>query len=107
MIDIIALIFLCKKMGNLAAQKGLKSGTWKLYTVLAWFAAEIIGLVLAVAIFGQDIIKTDNLMSVMAMALVSAFGGYLYIKSVLDNKPDYFEEDINSIGVDDLHPPRK
>lgn len=107
MIEIIALIFLCKKMGNLAIQKGLKPGTWKIYTLLAWFVAEILGMILAVAIFGQDIIKPENLISVMALALISAYGGYLFIKSVLDKKPDSFEEDINSIGVDDLHPPHK
>ncbi len=102
MLEIIALIILCKKNGNLAIQKGLKSMTWKWYTVLAWLVAEIFGVVLGIALFGQD-----NLIGIMLLGLVSAFGGYLFIKSVLDKKPDSFEEDINRIGVDDLHPPRK
>ncbi len=102
MLEIIALIILCKKNGNLAIQKGLKSLTWKWYTVLAWLVAEITGVILGIALFGQD-----NLIGIMLLGLVSAFGGYLFIKSMLDKKPDSFEEDINSIGVDDLHPPRK
>lgn len=102
MLEIIALIILCKKNGNLATQKGLKSQTWKWYTILAWLVAEIIGVFLGIILFGQD-----NLIGIMLLGLVSAFGGYLFIKSVLDKKPDSFEEDINSIGVDDLHPPRK
>lgn len=102
MIDIIALFFLCKMNGNLATQKGLKPGAWKWYTVLAWIAAEIIGVILAVVLFGQE-----NFIAMFSLGLVSAFGGYLFIKSVLDKKPDTFDEDINRIGTDDLHPPRK
>ncbi len=107
MFDIIALFFLCKKMGILAIQKGLKPGLWKFYTVLAWLVAETIGVILAVGIYGQDILVKDNLMAVMSLALGCAFGGYLFIKAVLDKKPDALDEDINRIGVDELHPPRK
>jgi hypothetical protein len=102
MLEIIALIVLCKKNGNLATQKGLKPGTWKWYTVLAWIVAEMIGVMLGIALFGQE-----NIIGIMSLGLVSAFGGYLFIKSVLDKKPDSFDEEINRIGVDDLHPPRK
>jgi hypothetical protein len=102
MIEIVALIFLCTKNGRLAAQKGLKPGTWKLYTVLAWIATEMMGVMMGIIMFGQD-----NLFGIMSLGLVSAFGGYLFIKSVLDKKPDAYDEDINSIGVDDLQPPRK
>jgi len=102
MIEIIALIFLCIKNGKLAAQKGLKPGTWKLYTVLAWLVTEMAGVVLGIALFGQN-----NLIGIMSLGLVSAFGGYLFIKYVLEKKPDTFDEDINSIGIDDLQPPRK
>ncbi|MBC7887926.1 MAG: hypothetical protein H7Z13_08545 [Ferruginibacter sp.] len=102
MLEIIALIFLCKMNGKLATQKGLKAGTWKGYTVLAWIVAEMIGVILGIILCGQE-----NLIAIMLLALVSAFGGYLFIKAVLDKKPDSFEEEINSIGVDDLQPPRK
>ena len=102
MLEIIALIFLCKKNGALAESKGLKPGTWKLYTVLAWIAAEFSGVLLAIIFFGKT-----NLLGTMAIGLFSAFGGYLIIKSTLEKKPDTLDDDINSIGVDDLRPPVK
>lgn len=99
MLEIIALIFLTKKMGNLALQKGLKSGTWKLYTVLAWFAGEMLGVFVGLFIFEQD-----NLVSLMLMGIAGALGGYFILKSALEKKPDDFDDDINRIGVDDLRP---
>jgi hypothetical protein len=73
-----------------------------LYTVLAWIVAEMMGVMMGLMLFGQE-----NIIGIMLLGLVSAFGGYLFIKSILDKKPDSFEEDINRIGVDDLRPPRK
>ncbi len=99
MLEIIALIFLCRKNGNLALQKGLQPGAWKFYTVLAWLAAEIIGISLAVTMFDQT-----NLAALMLTGLLCAFGGYLVIRAILEKKPDFVEEDINQIGVDDLAP---
>jgi hypothetical protein len=101
MLEIIALIFLCKKNGNLAIQKGLKPGLWKWYTVLAWIVAEMVGVILGMGFFGQG-----NIPGLMLIGIASAFGGYLFIKYVLERKPDTFDDDINSIGIDDLQPPR-
>ena len=109
MVDIIALYFICKKMGKLAIQKGLKPGVWKLYTVLAWFGAGMFGILfLGMGFYTQvnDII--ENFLLIMLIGLFSSFGGYLIIKSVLQKKPDSFDErDINSIGIDDLRPPKR
>ena len=99
MLEIIALIFLTRKIGNIALQKGLKKGTWKLYTVLSWFAGETIGIITGFVLF-----EKDNLVSIMLMGLAGAVGGYFIIKSALDKKPDNFDDDINRIGVDDLKP---
>lgn len=96
MLDIIILIFLCIKIGNIAERKGLNKGLWKLYTVLAWFSSEIIGFALGIILFGFDM---HNLLGLMAFALVCAFGGYLIIKATLDKRPEKIsEEDINNIG---------
>ena len=54
MLEIIALYFLCKKNGLLAAQKGLLPRTWKWYTVLAWLLTEIIGVIIGITLYGQD-----------------------------------------------------
>ena len=101
MLAIIALYFLCKKNGILATQKGLNPRTWKWYTVLAWLLTEMIGVIIGITLYGEE-----NLVGVMSLGIISAFGGYLIIKFVLDKKPDFFEDDINSIGVDELQPPK-
>ncbi len=99
MIEIIVLVFLTIHMGKIAAKKGLKPGTWKLYTVLCWLGGEIVGVMAGVLLFDQD-----NLISIMLMGLGGALGGYFILKSSLDKKPDNMDDDINKIGVDDLRP---
>ena len=99
MLEIIALIFLTKNIGAIALKKGLKPGTWKLYTVLSWFAGEIIGVFAGLMIFGED-----NLVSILLFALGGALGGYFILKAALDKKPDAMDDDINRIGADDLRP---
>jgi hypothetical protein len=102
MIEIIALFFLCRKNGSLAKQKGLPPRAWWLNTIAAWVVAEMVGVFLGLALFGQG-----NLSGLMALALVSAFGGYLLVKAILEKKPDALEDDIDEIGIDDLRPPKK
>lgn len=102
MLEIIALIFLCKKNATLATQKGLKPAPWKFYTVIAWLVAEMLGILLGIFLLGQD-----NLIGIISIGIISAFGGYLIIRSILDKKRDWLDEDINQVGVSDLHPPRK
>lgn len=86
MLEIIALVFLTKKIGAIAKIKGLKSGMWKLYTVLAWFGLELLVMVSIILIAGEE-------MTILAAicGIASGFGGYLIIKYVLEQKPD--EED--------------
>lgn len=93
MLEILALIFLTRKIGALALTKGLKPGTWKAYTIAAWFIAEILGFVIGVVLFGAD-----NMIGLMLFALCCAVGGYLFVQATLQKKPDNFENDINNIG---------
>ena len=103
MLEVIALIVLCIQNGKLATRKGLKAATWIIYTVLAWIGAEMIGVTFGLVLFGQA-----NLIGLMLLGLVSGFGGYLFIKSLLDKIPDTYEKkDIDRVGVDDLQPPKK
>jgi len=99
-LDIIILFFLTRRIGLLAMQKGVKPISWKLYTVLAWIVAELIGRVLAILLFGNT-----NLVAVASIALFGGFGGYLIVRAMLEKKPDYIDKDIDRIGVDDLKPP--
>jgi uncharacterized membrane protein len=98
MIEIIALVFLTKNIGALALQKGLKPGTWKLYTVLCWFGAELLGILIGLILFGEEYIFVA-----IVLGLGSAIAGYFILKSTLNKKPD-IEDDIDKIGVSDLYP---
>jgi hypothetical protein len=102
MLEIIALIFLTKNMGALAVQKGLKPGTWKLYTVLCWFGAEIVGAVLGFLIFGEE-----GMFGAILLGLACAVASYFILKANLQKKPDSMDDDINRIGVEDLYPEKK
>ncbi len=93
MLEIFALIYLTRKMGLLAASKGLKPRTWKIYTILAWLGAEFLGFILGAVVFG-----TGNLIGLMLFGLISAVGGYLYVHALLQKLPDNFDDDINNIG---------
>ena len=99
MLEIIALIFLTKNMGALAIQKGLKPGTWKLYTVLCWFGAEIVGIVIGIAAMG-----TESILPAVFIGLCCAVASYFILKASLNKRPDAIDDDINRIGVDDLRP---
>ena len=85
MLEILILIFLTKKIGLLAEQKGLPPGKWKWKTVLAWFFFEFLGAFIGIMMFGFD---PENIFGLMAFALVLAFGGYLLVRRTLENKPD-------------------
>jgi len=100
MLEIIALVFLTRRIGRLAILKGLKPSSWKRYTIAAWFACEIFGCVVAAVLFGYD-----NLFSIVSIGLGCAFGGYLMVRAILEAKPDILDEEINSISADDLKPP--
>lgn len=93
MLEIIALVFLTKEIGKIANAKGLRPGLWKLYTVLAWVAGEFIGAVIGVMIFG-----TNNIFSVILVALAGAITGYVALKRTLSKRPDILDDDIDQIG---------
>jgi len=94
MLEIIALIFLTKEIGKIAAQKGLKPITWKIYTIIAWVVSEIIGVVVGVMIFG-----VNNVVSVILVGITFAITSFFIIKAQLNKLPDQtFDDDINNVG---------
>ncbi len=92
MIEIIALIFISKQIGNLAAQKGLPAGKWKFIVIALWFVLEIIGVIVGLMIFSPD-----NLFSIALVGLGFAIASYFIIKNYLQKLPDAFD-DIDNIG---------
>ncbi len=93
MLEIIALIFLCRNIGELAYRKGEPTGKWKLFVVLAWIGFEIVGAVIGAMLFGQG-----NIIGLLLFMLVCAFGGYLVVRSILMRMPDDIDSDIDNIG---------
>ena len=93
MIEIIALIILVIHTGRVAGRKGEKPSKWQLRVVGGWIAAEMLGFIIGASLFG-----TDNLIGLMLFALISAIGGYLFVKAQLDKIPDNMDDDINRIG---------
>jgi len=93
MIEIIALIFLCKHIGKLAIRKGERPNKWKLITIGGWFGAELTGFILGVMFFG-----TGNMVGIVLIGLISAVGGYLIVKAQLEKMPDDLENDIDRMG---------
>jgi len=85
---------LTREIGRLAFRKGLKPLTWKIYNVIAWLGAELIGILIGAVIFGLD-----NLVSVQLVAFAFAITSYFIIKAQLNKLEDQsFDDDINRIG---------
>ncbi|MEP6922886.1 MAG: hypothetical protein ABI954_00350 [Pyrinomonadaceae bacterium] len=83
MLEIILLIGLTKKIGNMLNAKGRKSGWFKLLTVVLWIGGELIGAVIG-AVIGE--ISDLGLVVAYPLALLGAAGGaltaYLIAKNV-------------------------
>jgi hypothetical protein len=94
MIELILLFFMCRHTGRLAAAKGLSPLTWRIFTVIAFFLFEIIGLGLAMA--QKNITPPKTLQEAQQVAVdhpgLSFFamfvgaGGYLLIRAWLERK---------------------
>ena len=94
MLEIIALIFITREIGKIAATKGLKSLTWKVYTIISWIISEALGVIFGLMLFGKD-----NIFSVILIGLTFAITSYFIIKVQLNKLPDHgFDDDINHLG---------
>ena len=94
MIEILALIFLTRNIGTLAARKGLKPGTWKLYAILSWFGGEILGAFIGTLLFPFKILI------VILFAYGAAVACYFLVKMNLTRRPDAgLDHEIDQIGT--------
>ncbi len=93
MLEIIALIFLSRKIGALAVTKGLRPGPWKLRLVLFWILGEFIGIIIGFQIFG-----TDGLFGAILLGIAAAVSSYFIINNYLSKLPNTMDDDINNIG---------
>lgn len=86
MLEILALVFLTGKIGTLAERKGLKKGWWKFYTVIAWFGAEVIGIIVAILVF-----QTEDMLALLPLGYGFAIASYFILKAYLSRKPDFVD----------------
>lgn len=94
MIEIIALFFIAHHIGIIAEKKGLKPLTWKIYAILGWIGAELIGFVVGLMFF-----RPDDFVSLVIVGFIFGFTGFLLVKKKLDSMPDVDDEqDIDQIG---------
>ena len=94
MLDLIVLYFLTRETGKLAHRKGVKPFTWKIYNIVGWLSAELVGILIGIMIFGMN-----NLISVQLIAFAFAITSYFIIKNQLNKLPDQgLDDDINKIG---------
>lgn len=92
--DLIILFFLCRKIGKIAREKGLRAFKWQLFTILSWFILEGIGLIVALEWLGYQNIKTTNEMiaavtknpGITFFSLFCGYGGYLLVRYILEKK---------------------
>ena|ERR1700709_1293267 len=83
------------RIERLALLKGLESKSWKRYTVLIWFGAEIVGGCIAFSIYGKNIWTLANLRygkidwtMVNFIALGFAVASYFTVQDILLKKED-------------------
>ena len=82
MLEIIAIVYFSRQIGDLAVRKGLKRGWWRFYTVIAWFGAEVIGIILSVLIF-----RTEETLALLPLGY-ACIASYFILKASLSKRPD-------------------
>jgi hypothetical protein len=81
MLEILAIIFLGRKVGELAENKGHSGGLFKGLFIAAWFCGEILGAVIGGLLAGQGA-------AMYGMALIMALCGGLLIFVIAVALPD-------------------
>lgn len=83
MLEIIALVTLTRRIGEIVREKGRKSGWYKFMTVMMWFGGEIVGAIVGAFIAAAT--GTGALITyvcALAGAGLGAGGAYLIAISV-------------------------
>jgi hypothetical protein len=104
MLEIILLIFLSRKIGDICANKG-RSGTWfKVMLVAFWFLGEIVGAFTGAIVGGEGPL-------VYLFALIGAAAGagitFLIVSSLKPTENAYMfsgDGSFNSLGLNNLNP---
>jgi len=82
MLEILILWALTKRIGSIVEQKGHKSGSYKVLTVVLWFGGEIIGAIVGVMMAGADE-SAQCLIYIVALGGAAVGAGISYL--IADN----------------------
>jgi hypothetical protein len=85
MIELIAIIFLAHRIGDLAAEKGYVAWHYKLLMISLWLVLEFIFLFSGVMLFGQSI-------PVYLFGIFGGVTGYLITALKIKSLPNKFEK---------------
>lgn len=81
MLEILLLIYLCRRVKNTLTNKGHKVGLWRLWVVLTWFGLEIGGMFLFLAL-GSDLLIS------MLSGVLCAIGGSVALQRYVQSLPN-------------------
>jgi hypothetical protein len=87
MLEIIMLIILSKRIGNIAESKGLQGGAYKALLVGLWIVGEILGIVAYAALDG------DSTLFLLMMSFAGAGIGGAIAFAVANNAKPVIDED--------------
>lgn len=84
MLEILAIYFFCKNVGNTVRDKGRKPIGYQLLTVGMWFGGEVFGAIIGVLLFGLHSRSIDPVVYLSAIigALLGGFGGLMIAASL-------------------------
>lgn len=96
MLEIILVIYLCRRIKGIVEPKGYKPGIWQLYVVLAWFGLEIGGAFIS-TLWGSSIAVA------VLSGILCAIGGSIALQRRAKMLPDLNPNDswLDNMGKND------
>jgi len=101
MLEILAIIFLCKKNSENAKARGKKGGVATAYTIGLWFGFEVIGAAIFFMIFDEDLFVAAYALTLLS-AVVGGVISYFIAKSgnvVVQNQVQPFPQPGMPVNV--------
>ncbi|MGG6230425.1 hypothetical protein [Tenacibaculum sp. SDUM215027] len=89
MLEILAIVFLGKKITELAEEKGESPKKWRGIMIGSWFVAEILGIVIFASTAG---ISDDTIFPAAITGIACGLASYFVVRSILAAKPDTLKE---------------
>lgn len=97
MIEIIALYYFAKNIGQIVEAKGHR-GTWyKVLAVVMWFGGEFVGAIVGAILFGQEGGQCAAYLFALLGAAMSAGTVYLIAKNLQPATKEYNFDDITPL----------